>query len=185
MGFFSDTCPQCGGRVRHGASFCPRCGKAAPRSNMICPACGREIAAGGKFCPKCGAPVQSTADEPPPVDELNRWRPSPEEFARRIEAADLRGTLHRGIVVEPGTRALVFQGGALAGAVTEGTYDLNRPLEGVDLAAPATAILIREGDVALPLVCRDLRTREEVPAEAAVEIVVPCTPPSPRSPPAA
>ena len=107
-----------------------------------------------------------------PVDALNRWRRAGGEFARRIEAADLRGMLERGLVIEPGTQALIFQGGALAAEVSGGTYDLNRPLGEVDVVTPATAILVDAGETTLGLLYRDLRTREEVGVDAAVEVVV-------------
>ena len=172
MGFFSDKCPECNAKVRRGASFCPSCGEAAPKAKMVCPSCGVTAKATAKFCGRCGAAVKPQTEEESPVDTLNRWKRTPDEFARRIEASDLRGLLNRGLVVEPGTRALIFQGGALAGAVSEGTYDLNRPMEGVDAAMPATAILADAGDVVLPLLYENLRTQEEVTVDGTVEVVV-------------
>ena len=106
------------------------------------------------------------------MDSLNRWKCSADDFARRIEASDLRGTLQRGLVVEPGTHAVIFQGGTLAATVAEGTYNLTRPMQGVDLAVPATAIVMDAGETRIPLLYRDLRTREEVPADVIVEVVV-------------
>lgn len=172
MGFFSDKCPECGAVVRKRASFCPACGKPAPKADVLCPACGKQVKATAKFCPGCGARIRPESEEAPAVDAMNRWKRASDEFARRIEANDLRGLLHRSLVVEPGTQALIFQGGAMAAVVSQGTYDLNRPLEGVDLVTPATAILIDAGEVGLPLAYRGLRTREDVPVDVAVEIVV-------------
>lgn len=178
MGFFSDTCPECNAKVRRGASFCPSCGEPAPKAKTVCPSCGETAKATANFCGKCGISVKPVSEEEAPVDVLNRWKRSTDDFARRIEASDLRGTLHRGLVVEPGTQALIFQGGALAGVVSEGTYDMNRPMKGVDAAMPATAILADAGDVVLPLLYRNLRTREEVTVDATVEAVVRLTDPA-------
>jgi len=174
MGFFSDKCPnpQCGATVRRGASFCPECGQPAPRGKTICPACGNAATASARYCSLCGAPIRPTSDEAPPLDALNRWKRAADQFAQRIEASDLRGMLQRGLVVEPGTQALIFQAGALAAVVSEGTYDLNRPMEAVDTAAPATAILIDAGHTRLPLLYRGLNTREDVPVELTVDLVV-------------
>ena len=125
MGFFSDRCPECGGSVRRSAAFCPHCGTSAPRARTACPGCGAEVKASSHYCGKCGAPVQAAEKSPVTVDPLNRWERSSDEFARRIEAQDLRGLLQRGLIVEPGTRALIIQGGVLASVVGEGAYDLN------------------------------------------------------------
>ena len=171
MGFLSDKCPSCGEKVRKSASFCPHCGKPAPQARLACPSCGREVRSGAKFCPQCGAPVAGGGDESA-VDEMNRWRRDPLEFARRIEAADLRGALTRGLVVEPGTQAMIFQGGALAGTVTAGTYDLSSPLGEIDAAAPATAVLMDAGDVTLGIGYEGLRTAEGMPVDAMFLVVV-------------
>ncbi|KPK61768.1 MAG: hypothetical protein AMK73_07770 [Planctomycetes bacterium SM23_32] len=172
MGFFSDKCPSCGGKVRRGASFCPHCGEQAPRARAVCPSCGATLKGGAKFCGKCGAPIRPGPEGEVAVDEMNRWRRAEGEFARRIEAQDLRGLLSRGLVVEPGTRALIFQGGSLAGTAEPGTYDMNRKLGKVDAAAPATAILMDAGDVTLQLGYQGLRTEEDVAVNAAAQAVV-------------
>ena len=172
MGFFSDRCPECGGSVRRSAAFCPHCGTSAPRARTACPGCGAEVKANSTFCVKCGAPVQAAEKSPVTVDPLNRWERSSDEFARRIEAQDLRGLLRRGLVVEPGTRALIIQGGVIAGVVGEGAYDLNQPLGDVDMATPATAILLDAGDTPVLLSYRGLSSREDLPVEVSLEIVV-------------
>ena len=172
MGFFSDRCPECGGSVRWGAAFCPHCGTSAPRATTACPACGAWVKANARYCLKCGAPVQAVTKSAAAADHLNRWRRSGDEFARRIEAHDLRGLLRRGLVVEPGTRALIIQGGVLAGVFGEGAYNLNRPLGEVDTATPATAILLDAGETTLLLSYQDLNSREDLPVEVSLEIVV-------------
>ncbi len=173
MGFFSDKCQECGAKVRRKASFCPGCGKSAPRAKIVCPVCHTEMKATTKFCGQCGNPVSAgDADETAPVDVLNRWQRADDEFARRVEASDLRAVLNSGLVVEWGTRALIFQGGKLAVVASEGTYNLNQPMQHVDTAQPATAILMDAGDTRLPLLYRDVRTQEEVPVDVTVELVV-------------
>jgi RNA polymerase subunit RPABC4/transcription elongation factor Spt4 len=172
MWFFSEKCSNCKAKVKQDASFCPQCGEPSPRASLVCQGCGKELKGSAKFCAACGSAVRPKSSEAAPVDRLNRWRRSPDEFARRIEAGDLQGMLRRGLVVEPGTKALVFQGGALAGVVAQGTFDLGRPMPGVDTAAPATAILVDAGDTPLSLLYRDLSSREDVPVDVIVEAVV-------------
>jgi hypothetical protein len=169
---FSDKCSNCGAEVSRDAIFCGQCREPAPRAKIVCPACGAEMRGSAKFCSQCRTQVGPKSDKASPVDSLNRWKRSPAEFAHRIEAADLNSTLQAGIVVEPGTRALIFQGGALAGAVTAGTFDLSRPLPGVNTAQPATAILIDEGDTGISLLFSDQRTQEEVPVDVIAEVTV-------------
>lgn len=172
MGFFSDRCPECGGGVRRNAAFCPHCGRPAPRAHAACPSCGAEVKASSNYCKECGAPIQDPAKAAVSIDPLNRWIRSSDEFARRIEAQDLRGLLQRGLVVEPGTRALIIQGGTLAAVVGEGAYDLNQPLGGVDMATPATAVLVDAGETPVSLSYRGLTTREGLETSASLDLVV-------------
>jgi len=171
MGFFTDKCPSCGEKVRKGASFCPHCGAQAPKAAAACPSCGEKVRGGARFCPHCGAAIQAPGTEETGVDEMNRWARAGGEFARRIEARDLRGLLQRGLVVEPGTKALIFQSGSLASVVGPGAYDLNRKLGDADAAAPATAILVDAGELSVPISYRDLRTADDLPVDASVEVV--------------
>ena len=82
------------------------------------------------------------------------------------------GLLQRGLVVEPGTRALIIQGGVLAAVVGEGAYDLNQPLGGVDMATPATAVLVDAGETPVAPSYQGLTTREDLLAGVSLEAVV-------------
>ncbi len=169
---FGDTCSNCGEEISQDAAFCGQCGERTPRAKIVCPSCGAQLRGSAKFCSRCRAQVVPKSDKGAAVDDLNRWTRPVDEFAHRIDAADLNTALKARIVVEPGTRALIVQGGQLAGAVTEGTFDLARPLPGVDAAQPATAILIDEGDTEVALLFSELRTQEDVPADVIAEVTV-------------
>ena len=67
---------------------------------------------------------------------------------------------------------MIIQGGVLAGVVGEGAYDLNQPLGDVDMATPATAILLDAGDTTVVLSYQGLSSREDLPVEVSLEIVV-------------
>lgn len=169
---FGDKCSKCGAEVASKASFCPQCGEYTPRARIVCGNCRTALKPTAKFCSNCRTPTRENPEKASPVDGLNRWVRGPEEFARRIEAGDLGGLLKTGLVVEPGTQALIFQGRDVPVAVDEGTYDLNRPLPGIDATVPGVAILVDAGDMRLPLLYPGLHTREDVEVEAFVEAVV-------------
>jgi nucleoside diphosphate kinase len=72
--------------------------------------------------------------------------------------------------VESGVRAIIFQGGALPVTVTAGAYDVNRPPADVNVAIPATAVIICEGVTRVPLVYEGLRSVEDVSVDANVDV---------------
>ena len=59
-----------------------------------------------------------------------------------------------------------------AGSATEGTYDLTRAMEGVNVAVPATAILIDAGETRVTLPYSDLRSREDVRVKVTIDAAV-------------
>lgn len=196
MGLFSDKCPHCDAKVRKGATFCPDCGKpiVAAEASVACRSCGKQVKAGAKFCKFCGTPLAKSSDT------LNRWRRSANEFARRVDVGDLVTLVRHGLVVEPGTEALIFERGELTTTITEGTYEFRKPDEEPDATQtasgwqkliqrvkeffvgpdqpqpkaqlPATAILVDSGETRLRLECPGLRTQEEIQVDAEAEVAV-------------
>lgn len=169
---FSDKCSACGAEVNRGAGFCPQCRAPMPGARVVCPACGQSNKGSAKFCSQCRTSLMPKPEAEAATDQQNRWKRPPDEFARRIEAGDLNSLLQPGLVVEAGTQALIFQAGALAATVSQGTFDLSRPLPGVDAAVPATAIVMDAGDTTLSLLYSELRSREDVPVDVIVEVTV-------------
>ena len=169
---FSDKCSACGAEVNRGAGFCPQCGVAIPGARVVCPACGQANKGTAKFCSQCRTPLMPKPEAEAATDQRNRWKRPLDEFARRIETGDLNTLLQPGLVVEPGTQALIFQAGVLAATVSQGAFDLSRPLPGVDAAVPATAIVMDAGDTTLSLLYSELRSREDVPVDVIVAVTV-------------
>jgi hypothetical protein len=164
-------CLSCGGRYWRGSKFCPQCGTSSPASAIVCPKCQAQVKAHSTFCRHCGEDLTKIATwrkETADLDAAERDT----EFARRIELAKMGDSLATGLVVEPGTQALVFQGGRLAATLSEGSYDVRRPPEKIDMATPATAILIDAGDVSVMVPYDGLRTKEDLAFNATFKMLV-------------
>ena len=81
-----------------------------------CASCGRDLAAEERFCAHCGAAADTTSPRPGAswaggvTDGV--WDRPPEEFLRRVEPDDMRGTL--------GRRALVVPAGSVGVVLVDG-----------------------------------------------------------------
>jgi hypothetical protein len=153
MGFFTDRCinPACGHRVRKGSQFCPKCGEASPKGLTQCGSCRAEVRTSSKFCWRCGADLAKVAK---PLVFGDRWARRCEDFAVRIDDQDVKGWLTKPLIIEHGTRALLFQAGKYKGELGEGRHDMGGFLKRlnhflIDLAA--SVVLVDAGDVTVDL----------------------------------
>lgn len=149
MGFFTERCPNCGKALSKNAEFCNACGCPAAESWSTCHNCGSSVGGDSKFCWKCGT-EQSTTD----IQKFygDRWHRSPLEFAARVELSVPEKTLHRGLEIEEGTTAVVFQDGKRIGTLEPGYHQFHSLLDRLKGFRPghhAHAILLdtRSADV--------------------------------------
>ena len=119
MGLFDSKCPHCGNSVQRGAPFCSSCGKALSGGELACGVCGAKNRADASFCTSCGRPLAVSAA---PDVQRQHWSRGQNDFAVRIEANDLPGLLNKGLVVEPGTNAMLVERGENKGLVPPGNY---------------------------------------------------------------
>lgn len=75
-----------------------------------------------KFCGVCGQVLDSDA---PPALAKNAWVRQAGDIAARVDASDLKGLFMRGLIVEPGTTALLVDGGAVKGLLQPGTHNMD------------------------------------------------------------
>ncbi len=174
MGMFTVKCinPDCGHRVRKGAKFCPKCGTGASKGTIVCGSCGKDVRANSKFCWNCGAELAVAAK---PRFDHDRWARQPGDFAIRVDVDDIKGWLLKPLVVEHGTKALVFQAGRFVGEVEDGRYDLGgfmRQLTGFLADQPASIVLLDAGDVTLDLENGGLWTADRFDVGASSRLVV-------------
>jgi hypothetical protein len=174
MGIFSDACinPDCQGRVAKAAKFCRTCGTAAPDADTNCGGCGSVVSSSSKFCWKCGADL-SDQRKVPLFD--NRWVRGNDDFAVRVEDCDVKGFLTKGLVVEHGTRGLLFQKGRFCGYIEPGKYDTNGLLKKVNhfnQTTPTAVVLMDVGDVEVHLEAIKLNSREHLEVDAIFKTVV-------------
>lgn len=125
-GLFSNDCPHCGKPVNRGAAYCPNCGKPLASGKKTCGVCGTQNHSDARFCAECGRPLAESAA---PEMAHQRWARRDEDFAVRVEANDLPGLLNKGLVVEPGTNALLVSRGENLGMVPPGSYKIDNALQ--------------------------------------------------------
>jgi len=172
MGLFSDKCPQCGGRVRKAARFCSGCGAPSVRADTTCGVCGAELALTSQFCWKCGADQEAM---PAPNVIGHRWVRNAEDFAVRVDDVDVPGLLTKGIMIEHGTRAILFQQGKYMGELHEGIRDIGGLLQRINhfnTNVPASIVIMDAGDIAMDLDVSDIRTAENIPVSAFARVVL-------------
>jgi len=162
VGLFTIKCTSCGDRIRRGSKFCPHCGAAAPNTTKPCPGCGNPVKAGSKFCPACGRSTAKASPVAGSSETTRHWTRPPGDFAVRIDTnlAEWRG---KHLVVEHGTRALIFQEGVFKGEVGEGRYsgdDLPGRLKPLSSQGPIVAVVVDAGDVPIDLENDGLRSSD-------------------------
>lgn len=135
------------------AKFCVKCGepsmqpKREPKDADVC-SCGTPLRPGARFCAVCGSPQapvpRDATAQPAPVpsprvdlatsaptvspwlqDSTVAWRLEPGVLVENVSAGRAANLcLARRLIVEPGTRMLVFRNGALAATLDSGHFEL-------------------------------------------------------------
>jgi hypothetical protein len=104
-----------------------------------------------------------------------RWKRGEADFAVRVDIETLGGVFQKGVVVEPGCRALLIVDGAYAGTLDPGAYTeggLLARLRHLDLTRSATAILVDVGEIELRFTFPNLVTQDPIPIEVDCTLVV-------------
>lgn len=161
MGLFNDQCPECGKSVKKGAKFCGGCGAKLGGGTIECTHCGAKLKGDASFCNKCGAPVRDDQT----VVRNNTWSRLPDQFAVRIETDDVKGFFSKGVVVEPGCRAMFVIDGRSEGVVGPGKYDMGglfQRIKTLGAASRTTALVVAEHDVEIPFRFKDVYTSDPV-----------------------
>jgi hypothetical protein len=105
-----------------------------------------------------------------------RWVRSEPGIAGRVDPGDLPELLRGGLEVHQGTRVLLYHGGRFAGTLLPGRHDLKgvRKVLGRRDEADATALVVDDGEISVPLQADGLRSadghRVRLRAEVAVRI---------------
>lgn len=120
--FLNPKCPKCGSSVKRESRFCPTCGEPLNSGLLKCGVCGVENRTSAKFCKNCGRPLNQSGA---PEMIGNRWARREADFAARVEVNDLPGLLRRGLIVEPGTNAMLIEHGTNIGVMPPGEYDMD------------------------------------------------------------
>lgn len=179
MGIFSNRCanPKCNARVPKAAKFCNVCGESASAADTNCGRCGAVVGAQSKYCWKCGCDLKEQ-QKAPLFD--NRWVRCEDDFAIRVNECDVKGFLSKGLIVEHGTRGMVFQRGKFCGYVDPGNYDMNGFLKKVNnfnQTTPTSVVLVDASDVELHLEAIKLYSKEQMDVDAAFKASVRLTDP--------
>lgn len=135
-----------------------------------CPNCHTKNDSGANFCSGCGQRLPG-AD----VVVSHQWARGTDDFATRIEVADVEGFFKKPLVVEAGTKAIFFSNGAYSGVVDAGKYDMGGLLHHINnvfSSKKTTALLVDAADVELALTLNDLLTRDPVRLSADCRVVL-------------
>jgi hypothetical protein len=161
-------CSKCGAENSKDDKFCSACG--SNLLNTVCSGCGAKIGQGDKFCPECGSsitpiPAEDRSQETPvPMEEkIKLWSRKPDDFARRFELVDIKGTFRKHVTVEQGTKAIFLQGGRFMGELIPGTYDaggLLKQIGNLNFSEKATVIVVDGSDTRFDFKIGNLRTKE-------------------------
>ena len=162
-----------------GFNFCRVCGERISGGQISCWHCGAIIDSGANFCGKCGKPAgeakPTKTREDKSADLQNmRWQRAFDDFATRVDVEDVEGVFKKGVIVEQGTKALLFINGALAETLQPGMYDLGGLGSKLKNFAPfrtSTAILVDAGDVELNLNLTGIFTKDPLNIDVICKVI--------------
>lgn len=117
------TCERCSFRNSDSATFCVNCGspfqEAASAHPQKCPECGLANSPGNKFCGGCGARLEG---EKKPGVTGSQWQRMEGDFAAMLQDFESSRIRQAGVIVEQGTRALLFKNGKYVDELAPGHH---------------------------------------------------------------
>lgn len=104
----------------------------------------------------------------------NQWRAGENDFATRIEIADLTGFFSKTLVIEPGVVAMFLENGQSIGNARNGHYNLQSLSDKLSFwnRKSISTILARDSEVFIELSCDGISTSEFLEVEISVRIGV-------------
>lgn len=114
------------------------------------------------FCNQCGKPLTKSV-----------WKSVDNQFARRVDVDDLEGFFKKELIVEAGTKALLFEKGKNIGELEEGTYTLDsflRKFVHLGRSRKISAVITQKGNVPLDFIIKDCFTKEFLSVEVNVGV---------------
>lgn len=104
----------------------------------------------------------------------HRWNADENSFAIRVHVDNVPGFFSGQLIVEPGTRAWIVDEGLLAGEVPAGAYTLETFSQRLKFwkQRQCTAIITRQEDVRLTVVCDNIPTAESLLVRVHVRLTV-------------
>lgn len=171
MGFFTNRCPNCGNSVSKEADHCSYCGCPSATAWATCPNCGTSVGADSKFCWKCGQ-----AQDPSKRNRFygDRWHRASGDFAVRVEMKTPEAILHKGLQVDEGTVALIFQNGKFKGTCEAGYHTTDTffaRLLGFDKGAEAHAILLDIRSAEVDFSFENVRLQNQIPVDLRLRLL--------------
>jgi hypothetical protein len=120
---------------------------------------------GDRFCRNCGIMI---------------WRRNPGDFATKTEE-NLSGIFKKGIIVEQGTRALLFINGALAETLQPGLHEVGgliEKLKHLESYRIAMVVLVDVGDIEIAFTIPDVYTKDPLKLDITCKVVIQLSNPS-------
>lgn len=116
-------CERCSFRNTDSATFCVNCGspfqEAVSANPQKCPECGLANSPGNKFCGGCGSRLEG---EKKPGVIGSQWQRMEGDFAAVLQDFDSNRIRQAGVIVEQGTRALLFKNGKFVDELAPGHH---------------------------------------------------------------
>ena len=138
-------------------------------STVICPGCKNEVPR-LPFCNQCGNKLNG--EEKTDISG-NIWQSPRDQFAARIDINDLEGFFKKKLIVEEGTRALLFESGKNIGELEAGTYTLDsflRKFTHFGRSRKLSVVITKKSNLPLIFNIANCQTKEFLSVDVKVEV---------------
>ncbi len=143
-------------------------------SRTVCPSCGQSPPENANFCNYCMYDLRER-ERVIQVAGGVRWKRMPDEVAVRVESADLHAWFGKGLIIEEGTRGLLFDNGKNVEELGPGRHtveNITDRLKNLIRTPPFSAVLFDVGEIPLNLTHSGLVTSDSQQVGCRVQLAI-------------
>lgn len=135
-------------------------------SKVRCPKCGKKVPV-APFCAECKAILMPKA-----VPDQQTWRRDSGQIARRVTIRDARRALHRGVVIEFGSRGLLLENGQLVEELDAGVHQVGffERIAHRFSGAQVSVVIVSTADQGVDFTCDRISTSDNLPVDVRLKV---------------